>query len=114
MGALENNEFFAHLSVMYGLKDRLVVGSNSSVEDIKKSITVLGGLFEAYVGGVYLDRVAKTDEATALHDMIKWLTPVFEPYLASYRLLHGDIKLARGIEKLGLCFLVFNVVIISC
>src|SRR5690606_19100143 len=89
---------------MYGLKDRLIVGSNSSVEDIRKSITVLGGLFEAYVGGVYLDRVAKTDEATALHDMIKWLTPVFEPYLTCYRLLHEDIKLARGIAKLGLWF----------
>ncbi|RPA82904.1 ribonuclease III [Ascobolus immersus RN42] len=100
MGALENNEFFAHLSDIYGLSDKLLVGANTSFACIKKSIIVLGGLFEAYVGGVYLDKVATSDEATALHYMIEWLTPVFEPYLASYKALHTDIKLATGLAKM--------------
>lgn len=105
MGALENNDFFAHLSRIYGLKERLLVGSTTSVKLIQNSNTVLGGLFEAYVGGVYLDNVARTDEATALHAMIKWLTPVFEPYLASYRQLHADFKVMHGVMKLGRLFL---------
>ncbi|KAI0787119.1 ribonuclease III domain-containing protein [Irpex lacteus] len=78
------NNTLALISVMYNLPDHLFTHPAQSIT-LRASINVQADLFEAYVGGVYLD--------AGLEAVKTWLVPLFRPYLVeAYRVVrvqHG-------------------------
>lgn len=79
MAALINNPFYALLARRLDLPKRLVTGVTAS-EKTAQSDRVLGGLFEAYVGGIHKD--LGMDKHRELY---AWFKPLIEPYAMALR-----------------------------
>lgn len=79
--ALENNKFYAALSRKLGLEDQIVA---TSVEQ-RQSDNVLGGVFEAYVGGRFLDMRKVHGDQDAKFKLNAWVDELMKPYMVYYK-----------------------------
>lgn len=101
MAALINNPFYALLARRLELPRRLVTGVTAS-EMTAQSDRVLGGLFEAYVGGIHKDLGMHNHR-----DLYAWFQPLMEPYATAFR---KELEKSttpegrrRGIDSLSWC-----------
>ncbi|KAF8538370.1 ribonuclease III domain-containing protein [Trichophaea hybrida] len=79
MATLINNKFYAHLARKLGLADRLVMGVTAGNKPLE-SERVLGGLFEAYVGGMHRDMGMERYQ-----ELYVWFNALLEPYAIAYQ-----------------------------
>ncbi|KAF8254044.1 ribonuclease III [Wilcoxina mikolae CBS 423.85] len=79
MATLINNKFYAHLARKMGLADRLVMGVTAGNKPLE-SERVLGGLFEAYVGGMHRDMGMERYQ-----ELYVWFNALLEPYAIAYQ-----------------------------
>ncbi|EKM59864.1 uncharacterized protein PHACADRAFT_250636 [Phanerochaete carnosa HHB-10118-sp] len=81
------NQNLATITRMYGLNDRLVCHHAQEIA-LKASHNIQANLFEAYVGGLYMDR-----GMVGLEDIKRWMRALFRPWLSeAYRVVrieHG-------------------------
>lgn len=77
---MENNEFYAHVTRKIGLDRNLVTVNESQ----KQSSRVLGGLLEAYIGGLWLDLEKSAGVTAADEKVYEWASEVFTPFGAYY------------------------------
>ncbi|KAF8241596.1 ribonuclease III [Wilcoxina mikolae CBS 423.85] len=84
MAALVNNRFYAQLSRALCLDKRLVI-AESTCRNPLESERVLGGLFEAYVGGMHKEMGIERHK-----ELYSWFRQLMEPYaLDFFRQMQG-------------------------
>ena len=79
MAALINNRFYAHMARQLGLADRLVTGITAGSKPFE-SDRVLGGLFEAFVGGMHKDMGMERYQ-----ELYLWFNALMKPYALAFQ-----------------------------
>jgi len=79
MAALINNRFYAHMARQLGLADRLVTGITAGTKPFE-SDRVLGGLFEAFVGGMHKDMGMERYQ-----ELYLWFNALMKPYALAFQ-----------------------------
>jgi len=98
MRALINNRFYAHLSRTLGLVPRLIIAQSTN-DSPRQSERVLGGLFEAYIGGMHREL-----GLAGYQDLYTWFRELMEPYaIDCFRQMQGAAFLASS-----LCYIADN------
>jgi len=78
MTTLVNNRFYAHLSRTLGLDKRLIIAESTCRAPLD-SERVLGGLFEAYVGGMHKEMGMERHM-----ELYSWFRQLMEPYVLGF------------------------------